>query len=275
MELLLIKLGGAYLTDKTQYETILSHRITNIARSLHTLFYQHKLYTIIVHGAGSFGHFQAKHFQIPKFPSTKTSIPTDNALVGFADCRRSVAQLNQSVLAAFIKERLPAISIDVSPKAGEVNHVFWDDLCDSIMLIIQAGGIPVLHGDALMLNNGAVILSGDSIMCEVAKRLNPQRCVFLTNVKGVMTGWPDHPELLKEINVHIDSNEDIKSVDVTGGMRAKVESAIELSQFVETRQVWIVGPEDDGSLQVFEDCVIGRSLPENRTLATSVSKKPQ
>ncbi|CAF1477600.1 unnamed protein product, partial [Didymodactylos carnosus] len=52
----IIKIGGAAISDKTQFETLLPDNLKQICQ----LLKQNYKNLILIHGAGSFGHHQAK-----------------------------------------------------------------------------------------------------------------------------------------------------------------------------------------------------------------------
>lgn len=86
MELVVLKLGGAGLSVKDAFETFNIKGIEAIVELLIRL--NEKVSVILVHGAGSFGHFQAKQFGL----SNGTQDPSFSYL-GLADTRRSVTKL--------------------------------------------------------------------------------------------------------------------------------------------------------------------------------------
>lgn len=60
----------------------------------------------MVHGAGSFGHFEASQYGI-----TKPHTPQATLLEGFAKTRRSVTRLNQLVVSALVDAGVPAVGL--------------------------------------------------------------------------------------------------------------------------------------------------------------------
>lgn len=61
---------------------------------------------VVVHGAGSFGHFEASQYGI-----TKPHTPQHTLLEGFAKTRRSVTRLNQLVVSALVDAGVPAVGL--------------------------------------------------------------------------------------------------------------------------------------------------------------------
>jgi glutamate 5-kinase len=63
-----------------------------------------------------------------------------------------------------------------------------------VSALLQAGYVPVLHGDCVLDSTlGVTILSGDTIMRQLAEAFRPQYCAFLTDVPGLYTKPPNVP----------------------------------------------------------------------------------
>lgn len=64
----------------------------------------------------------------------------------------------------------------------------------SVAGLLSAGQLPVLHGDVVLdASLGCTILSGDTLVAELASALRPAFCVFLTNVDGIFDRPPEQP----------------------------------------------------------------------------------
>jgi isopentenyl phosphate kinase len=59
-----------------------------------------------VHGAGSFGHFQASQYGVARGGNDPAA-----AVQGFVETRRSVTQLNHAVVSALIDAGVPAVGL--------------------------------------------------------------------------------------------------------------------------------------------------------------------
>lgn len=195
---------------------------------------------IVVHGAGSFGHFQASRSGVHK---GGLHLPLVKA--GFVATRISVTSLNLEIVRALAREGIPAVGM--SPFAcgwstRERNIASAD--AGQIVDALQAGFVPVLHGDAVLDHAlECTILSGDVIIGHLAQLLMPEYVVFLTDVLGVYDRPPTDPNatLLKEIVVGDDGDwsvvkptpDNMKGAvdftvaahDTTGGMETKILEA--------------------------------------------------
>ncbi|KAJ8024190.1 Isopentenyl phosphate kinase [Holothuria leucospilota] len=243
----IIKLGGSAITKKDEFETV--NRST--WPSALSTFRHIKGRYIIVHGAGSFGHFQAKEFGVNEgFPEDRSLIEkTAYVRKGFANTRLSVTKLNHMVVAAFVESGIPAVS--VSPFCGwrtrDKTEVTSSDI-KTIEHLLQQGFVPVLHGDCVIdETRGCCILSGDTVIEVLAAHFKPKRVVFLTDVDGVFTNPPDKPDAALIPNIQFSSGGKISTAvsmvtrkqDITGGLEKKLKTA------------WNILKESNGEVKVF------------------------
>lgn len=252
----LVKIGGSSITDKAQLETLDTAALTWFAKALGRS-YKHTRY-IIVHGAGSFGHFVAKEYGLRG--QTSAPIIPDEPLLsdpdkqyrrhyGLSLARASVQRLNHAVVHALLLEGVPAIGI--SPGFGIPGmeaHGGDIDVQDRLVKVVEEaldrGLVPVLHGDACLYGpNGVGILSGDTLMEILGSRSNSpiHRTLFLTDVDGVYTADPRTHENAKRIpkmvvspsgdvtlsdyqDNRVDATGSSHSHDVTGGFKVCVRN---------------------------------------------------
>jgi isopentenyl phosphate kinase len=266
----LVKIGGSSITDKACKETLneeaLNWFVEAIARSISPYFCvqdagetdETAQAFIIVHGAGSFGHFTAKQFGLQgqsEPPPESPAVRSSHRMHGLAATRLSVQKLNQIVVEKLIHRGVNAVGI--SPcfaiphlqAHGGGRHEGEDaQVIHSLQTIIfdtlAAGIVPVLHGDAGLYGNDAGILSGDTLVRMISSRIKSSqdstatqlvvdRAIFITDVDGVYTKDPrldPNAILLPRIAVNphtnelcasqrIDASDSIHSHDVTGGLK--------------------------------------------------------
>ncbi|KAK9276019.1 hypothetical protein L1049_005550 [Liquidambar formosana] len=195
---------------------------------------------IVVHGAGSFGHFQASKSGVHKGGLNQQLVKA-----GFVATRISVTSLNLEIVRALAREGIP--SIGMSPfscgwSTCERNIASAD--VSMVAKALDSGFVPVLHGDAVLDDSlGCTILSGDVIIRQLAAELKPEYIVFLTDVLGVYDRPPTEPNamLLREIAVNEDGHWSVvkpalaernrkveitvAAHDTTGGMETKISEA--------------------------------------------------
>jgi len=234
-----VKIGGSACTRKAEFETLNDGALSAICGQLATLP-KEGLSLAVVHGAGSFGHQHAREYGVSKGADKVLDLPARLA-EGFAKTRLSVTTLNKHVITALLKEGLPAVSMSPCPfVATSTKKLLGGRLSPSVVDgtrgLLGRGLIPVVHGDAVLdESQGVAILSGDVWMVELCRELGAKSAVFVTDVDGVFTKPPWEPgaALVPEILVDPASGElELKGVsmntaahDVTGGLKAKLESA--------------------------------------------------
>ncbi|CAA3007457.1 Isopentenyl phosphate kinase [Olea europaea subsp. europaea] len=217
---------------------------------------------IVVHGAGSFGHFQASKSGVHKGDLSRPLVKA-----GFVATRISVTSLNLEIVRALAKEGIP--SIGMSPfscgwSTRERNIAVAD--LSTVAKAIDNGFVPVLHGDAVLDTSlDCTILSGDVIIRHLVAELKPDYVVFLTDVFGVYDRPPTEPDsvLLREIAVREDGSwfvvkpelQDmnrqveitVAAHDTTGGMVTKISEAAMIAKHA--IDVYIVKAATDHSLK--------------------------
>ncbi|KAH9774074.1 isopentenyl phosphate kinase [Citrus sinensis] len=159
---------------------------------------------IVVHGGGSFGHFQASNSGVHKGGLQQPLVKA-----GFVATRISVTTLNLEIVRALAREGIPSIGMSPfscgwSTSGGNVRNLPVADL-SVVAKTIKSGFVPVLHGDAVLDDvQGCAILSGDVIIRHLAAYMKPDYVVFLTDVLGVYSHPPTEPNavLLREIGEH-------------------------------------------------------------------------
>jgi len=209
-----VKLGGAAITDKQQVRRFRTRVTQRLAEELATADEP----LLIVHGAGSFGHPQAKQYclhlgWVPQLDQRK----------GIACTHAAVRELNGLVLAALHRAGIRGVAISPFPRLDEA-------FVDHVQQVFDMGLIPVTFGDVL-IDGQPSIVSGDELMHRLSLRLQAEQAIFVTNVDGIYADPADPatligtctPDELEEAVV----GGSIHS-DVTAGMAGKVKSIKEM-----------------------------------------------
>ncbi|KAI5064826.1 hypothetical protein GOP47_0019521 [Adiantum capillus-veneris] len=298
----IVKMGGAAITHKDEFESINVEKLSTTCRQLsqsmnascntpinmdwsrgdgaplvpEVLELQgNSICTerfIIIHGAGSFGHFQASKSSVHK-----GGLETAIGKAGFVATRISVTKLNQEIVRALASEGIPAVGISPFSAGWSTRSRALEQYEVSMLRkSLDCGLIPVLHGDAVFDSaQGCTILSGDVVLRKLAQDLKPLHTVFLTDVPGVFDRPPSDKDaiLLEEIVVHIDGSWKITrpvilsaktgvetvtaAHDTTGGMAAKIAEAAIIA--VSGVDVYIVEVGTQHALEAF-NCTSRHSL---------------
>ena len=231
----LVKLGGSAITDKASFETLHADNLrecsADVSRSGKRI--------VVCHGAGSFGHFQAREHAVSK----GTGDPRFSWR-GFALTRASVCKLNGYVVDGLIAAGTAAVGVSpcnafgatrgrgVVPRAARRRGVA------RVRELLGTGCVPVLHGDACLDEvQGASILSGDARMTLLAEEWRPKLVVFITDVAGVYDRPPGEPGATLVPRIAVGAGRGPPKIatstalhDVTGGVAAKLEAAIAIAR---------------------------------------------
>lgn len=261
-EVVLVKIGGSSITRKAEREVLDTEALDwfgdSILSAIHANYLapaddsvesqcpneatNKNIAFVIVHGAGSFGHFSAKKYNLrgqaepPVFNSTAVD-EHRFVMKGVAETRLSVQTLNRHVVETFVRRGINAIGISpcfgvpgLEAHAG-VQLESQAMLQRVILDVVRSGLVPVLHGDACLHGpSGGGILSGDTLMEILGKEEWIDHAVFITDVDGVFTDDPrkyPEAELLRTVVVEPISGKITTKLiasgsshehDVTGGL---------------------------------------------------------
>lgn len=223
-EIVLLKLGGSLITDKTKPYTARHETIKRIAKEIHDARKETGFALIVGHGGGSFPHQSATKYQ------TQKGIIDGKSAEGFALVQKDAAALNRIVVSALIEEGENAIS--VQPSSSTISRdsriKSWD--LKPIKKFLELGLIPVPYGDVgLDEKQGFCINSTEEILTFLAKNLGAKRIILAGKVDGVLDGKGNlipqiTPENFGEIKKYLAGSD---GPDATGGMLHKVERMLE------------------------------------------------
>ena len=223
METVAVKLGGSVITDKQRPFTARGDMIARLVSELKAAMGETKL--IVGNGGGSFPHQPASEGRL------KEGITENSQLLYMARTQDAASRLNRLVVAEFLRQGVPAFSMQPSAmglcengkvKAFETGH---------IQKLLDMGVVPVVYGDVFAdTKKGCSILSTEEVINSLSLDLEIDRIVIGTNVEGVLDGQGKLiPEITKEnfaeIKKHLGGS---KHTDVTGGMLHKVEEMLKV-----------------------------------------------
>ncbi|MBD3405592.1 MAG: hypothetical protein GF411_05600 [Candidatus Lokiarchaeota archaeon] len=227
----MVKLGGSVITYKNQSPPK-SNR--EIIRQIATEITHISNPMIFVLGGGAHGH-QAAH----KFGYNDSSTSKSTLLSGIPLIRHNMTILSLDVESIFNSLGIP--SVVVSP----FNFVMLQDgvplsfPVDIILKILESGCNVLIHGDVCYdLSKGSAILSGDTIIAEITKKL-PIDSIFVgTDVDGIFIEDPkENPSATFIPKIERFNLEQVlsmvgpsKSKDVTGGMLRKIQELVHISK---------------------------------------------
>ena len=235
----IIKLGGGLITDKQQYKTALKDRIDSVSRVISEIIDMgHSV--IVIHGAGSYGHIEAKKWKISEGLDSEIS---ENQFSAIDTIQRDMDELNSMVMESL---RGVGISCESFPPRDWVNGIGIGFAGDVSRFERNSEDIvPVSFGDVVPVigEKKFGILSGDHLMVRLANELpDVVLCVFLLgDSSGLLTGPPD-----SDSSVLIERwsksqglvGEHDSAIDVTGGILLKLQCASEIVE--SSDHVWFM-----------------------------------
>jgi isopentenyl phosphate kinase len=218
--MIIIKLGGSVITDKTKECTFKTETMDKLARSIKKANKQ----TIIVHGAGSFGHILAKEYELNEGYKRLKQIK------GFSLTHEKVQTLNLLVLKSLQEHDIPAVSISPHSSVKLNNHKLQKMDYGIFEEYLDKKFTPITFGDVVLDKTlGFSICSGDLLIQALSKHFKPEKVVFVIDEDGIFSANPKIDKKakliqkttikeLKTLTISADAH-----ADVTGGMAGKIK----------------------------------------------------
>ncbi|MCQ2085399.1 MAG: isopentenyl phosphate kinase [archaeon] len=223
--MILIKLGGSVITDKTEYRKFNKETVSRLADEIRRSGEE----VIIVHGAGSFGHVVSKQFNLQKGYQDDKQIPA------MARVMCVTRDLSSMVVEALLAREIPAVSVPIgSCFVADGGKLILDNE-EPLRRLTELGIMPVMFGDVITDRQTRFsIVSGDQIMEHLCRMYNPSKVIFVSDIDGLYDKNPKTDRNAKMIGtvtkkkmdeIAMESNVD----DVTGGVRNKMESMLRMT----------------------------------------------
>jgi isopentenyl phosphate kinase len=254
VELVFLKLGGSLITDKTQPYTVRIDKLKTLAEEVYrALSLTPGLRLVLGHGSGSFGHYAVKEF-LSSLPSP-LPMGEQRGRQGYAQVWYRASQLNRHVIEALHNSGAAAMTIQPSACVVSRNGTIetWD--ISPIESALNARIIPVIYGDMVFDSvKGGTVLSTETLMFYLAQRLKPKR-ILLAGIEAAV--WSDFPARRQKVGKVTPSSYKglagkvggSHGVDVTGGMKSKIEEMLSLVQQVPNLNVQIFSGEVSGNVE--------------------------
>jgi isopentenyl phosphate kinase len=225
--LIVIKLGGSALTDKTRIYTPRKAVIRKAAEQV--AFLASRFSIVLVHGAGSFGHIPAKRWDLA------SGFKRSSQLRGLSITKSKLLEWEAIIGAEFLKQRVPLLPLSSSDFVVTNKGRIHSADISPIRKWLSIGCIPSLGGDLVTdVRRGFAILSGDQLAAHLAIKLEASRLIFGIDVDGIFDANPklnrrarllgsistgQASRLIKKAGISI-------APDVTGGMAGKISEAV-------------------------------------------------
>ena len=223
--MIIVKLGGSVITDKTEYRTFRHDIVSRLAKEIADSGKK----VLIVHGAGSFGHIVSKENDLMNGYKDPAQIPAMARVM--ADTR----ELSAMVVEELLKVGIPAVSVPPGSCFVLEDGRLAIENDEVITRLLDLGIIPVMFGDVCTDRKRKFsIVSGDQIMERLCQKLDPEMAVFVSDVDGLYDRNPKNDPkarmyglVTRETMSEIDMSSDVD--DVTGGIRGKMESMLRMT----------------------------------------------
>jgi len=266
-EVILVKLGGSLITDKSGYEAVRADVLARLAAELRDVAQELPSGLVLGHGSGSFGHAVATEGGW----SANGSSPSPEVLARTQD---AAARLHREVVAALLGAGLAPFSLApgslMLSSKGRVSSLNAEPL----VRVIGSGLLPVLFGDVVIdTKDRARIFSTESVFLAtvptlLARGIRIRGAYWLGNTEGVRDHVGNTIDRInranaKDVVASLSPSVESQSAgvrgrvrDVTGGMLHRVESALALSRLGVPS--WIL---DGGSEGLLARAVAGERVP--------------
>ncbi len=174
---------------------------------------------------------------------------------GFSEVWYRATQLNRYVTEALHDAGIPVMAIQ--PSAGIVSSdgVIRNWELGPLESALKAGIVPVIYGDmAFDSVKGGAVLSTETLMFYLAHHLKPNR-ILLAGLEAAV--WADFPARQQKVEKVTRSSYQALAqnvggshgVDVTGGMKSKVEEMLSLVEQIPNLNVQIFSGEETGNIK--------------------------
>ena len=229
--IVLIKIGGSLITDKTKPFTLREKALDTICEEVKRATQCGK-WLIVGHGHGSYGHIYLNKYQTPK------GIINQQSYRGFAEVADIALQLNRIVIKKLLEKGVNAVTVSALSIMLTENHQLVSMYSDALEGILKLGLLPVLYGDPIIDKaSGCTVFSTEKVLGNIALRLKKkgytiERIIHCGQTNGVYDADGNTIPLLSPGNIEKYRNVlgAAAGIDATGGMLHKVEETLALAK---------------------------------------------
>ncbi len=223
----LLKIGGSLITDKNTPLTLRYDKLREVCEGIERAYREGGVSFIVGHGAGSFGHITVKSYELHKGVSREEQLP------GITKTQLDVRMLNTFFLEECFRRKVPAFTFSPSALLGERFNI------EPLKRALKVGVVPIVHGDLVFVGDDVRVMSTEEALKNIALEWGGNVIIgMVEKYGGVYNKNPaihNDTELIKVVNSSnieevLESVSDSEGIDVTGGMRHKVEELYELSR---------------------------------------------
>ena len=255
-DLIVLKLGGSLLTDKSTAYKLKEDIIKAVAVEIKDCIDLGLIKSlVIVHGVGSFGHPPVLKYNLHK------GFRNNDQLISMSKTQQLVNELRKAIAITFVEAGVPINLMHASSMIVGDKMMIVDHALTSLEGFLSLGMVPLIGGDMMYdTSMGFSVCSGDQLAVVLSRVLHAKQLLFATDVSGVFDKDPKSDEdaqLLREININeveqlfSNQNETAKT-DASGKMRGKILSlALIKDQIQEGLEVVILSMNKKGVLKSY------------------------
>lgn len=240
--LVMIKLGGSLIADKTKPRTVKHDAIKKAANEVAKLRDNLDADIIIGTGAGS-GHLTAYQYDCVK------KAKTESQRLGMSITHTEVRELNSTMATALHDRDIPAFPLSPAGFMTSKNGIPNTFHPEPIKTLLNNRFIPLMHGDTLCdIELGGYIFSTERVFnaCLANLRADYKKVtvIYAMDKEGVLgIDGKVMPQMTKNQEVDVLSK---LAHDISGGILGKVQGARDSLKFAD--DVYIVGGKAPGAI---------------------------
>ncbi len=247
-----LKLGGSLITDKSTPRTADMDVIHRLAAEIRTAQKElPHLSLVLGHGSGSFGHVPAREY------NTRNGVRTAFEWNGFLEVWRQARDLNQIMVEALTRAGIPIMAFPPSAIIQAADGQPVSVQSEPLLSALNAGLTPLVAGDVVFDKiRGGTIFSTEDVFMALAAANPPDRVLICGKESGVWENYPANTSLISKITPsgYEQMQRSLGSsagIDVTGGMRTKVEQMLNLvKRYPQTSAVIFSGSQPGALYEV-------------------------
>ena len=218
------KLGGSCITKKAEAKFEMNQQLVSEIGDIFAA--SSSLQFVVICGVGAFGHLNVLNYDL------NDGCFSERQMQGVKETQNACGSVAEAIISATgPNSRFVHIPVHELVRQSQKKVVHFDS--EPFTRALEKGLVPITTGtmvpdDVL----GWSVMSGDAVICELARVLKPGRIFIGTDVAGVFTSDP-RKENSKPIPLITRDNyeqilnhsagESSAPADVTGGMKGKVE----------------------------------------------------
>lgn len=230
-KLVLIKLGGSLITNKSKPYTPRARIISRLAKEIKkACILGHKV--IVSHGSGSFGHTLASEYK------TADGIKGQKDIYGLCLVQRDAIAINRVLNEIFLKNKINCLSFVPSSFSFAKNKKLKGIFVEPIVAALKINVVPIVFGDIILDEQiGCCIFSGETTLNNLSAQLvnhgfKIEKLIQCGTTDGVYDSKGKTISRITSKNF-----EKFKTAvfgaaetDVTGGMLHKVEESLKMAK---------------------------------------------